>query len=168
MPRSGARDILLSALLLLAGCSLPYGFAGGGLPAHIKSVAVLPFENETAAPELQGELHEVLRRGVRARLGVRDASAARADAIVRGTIRAYDVDVPVAFSAEANQSKISYRRLQITVDVEMVDQTSGRVLWQRTGLRGEGSYAERAEGEGRRQALDRIVNDIVEGAQSQW
>lgn len=168
MPRSGVRSLLLSALLLLVGCGLPYGFAGGGLPAHIKSVAVLPFENETAASELQSELHEVLRRQVRDRLGVRDASAARADAIVRGTIRAYDVDVPVAYSAEANQSATSYRRLQITVDVEMVDQTSGRVLWQRTGLRAEGSYAERAEAQGRRDALAKIVNDIVEGAQSQW
>ena len=167
MPRSGVHSLLLSALLLV-GCSLPYGFSGGGLPAHIKSMAVIPFENETAAPELQAELHDILRRGVRERLGVRDASAGRADAIVRGTIRAYDVDVPVAYSAEANQSATSVRRLQITIDVEMVDQTSGRVLWQRTGLRAEGSYAERAEAQGRREALDKIVNDIVEGAQSQW
>lgn len=168
MPPSGVRNLLLSALLLLAGCGLPYGFAGGGLPAHIKSVAVLPFENETASPELQAELHEHLRRGMRERLGVRDASAGRADAIVRGTIRAYDVDVPVAYSADPNQSAAAYRKLQVTVDVEMVDQTSGRVLWQRTGLRAEGNYAERAEAQGRREALGKIVNDIVEGAQSQW
>ena len=96
------------------------------------------------------------------------ASEARADAIVRGTIRAYDVDVPVAYSADRNQSVTARRKLQITIDIEIVDQTNGRVLWQRAGLRGEGDYAERAEPEGRRVAIIKIVNDIVEGAQSQW
>lgn len=167
MRRSGFRSILLFALLAL-GCASPYGFAGGGLPAHVKTIAVTPFENETAAPELQQELHEVLRRELRARLGVRDAAESRADAIVRGTIRAYDVDVPVAYSADRNQSVTARRKLQITIDIEIVDQTNGRVLWQRAGLRGEGDYAERAEPEGRRVAIGKIVNDIVEGAQSQW
>lgn len=167
MRRSGSPSILLCALLVL-GCASPYGFAGGGLPAHVKTIAVTPFENETAAPELQQELHEVLRRELRSRLGVRDAAEARADAIVRGTIRAYDVDVPVAYSADRNQSVTARRKLQITIDIEIVDQTNGRVLWQRAGLRGEGDYAERSEPEGRRVALNKIVNDIVEGAQSQW
>jgi hypothetical protein len=58
--------------------------------------------------------------------------------------------------------------LQITVDVEILDQTTGKILWQHRGLRAEGEYAERAEPEGRKQAIEKIVNDIVEGAQSQW
>lgn len=167
MHRSGIRSLLFLGLLL-AGCSFPYSFAGGGLPSHVKSMAVMPFENETAAPELQRELHEVLRRELRGRLGVRDAAEQTADAVVRGTIRAYDVDVPVAYSADPNQSVTARRKLQITIDIEIVDQTNGRVLWQRTGLRGDGDYAERAEAEGRRAAINKIVNDIVEGAQSQW
>jgi hypothetical protein len=167
MRRSGVRRLLLLALLV-AACRAPYGFAGGGLPPHVKTMAVLPFENETAASELQRELHEALRRELRGRLGVRDAAESQADAIVRGTIRAYDVDVPVAYSADPSQSVTARRKLQITIDIEIVDQTNGKVLWQRTGLRAEGDYAERAEAEGRRTAIGKIVNDIVEGAQSQW
>jgi hypothetical protein len=49
-----------------------------------------------------------------------------------------------------------------------VDQTTGKTLFERTGIQAEGEYAERAEQAGRKQALDRIVNDIIEGAQSQW
>ena len=60
------------------------------------------------------------------------------------------------------------RRLQVTIDVEIVDQANGHVLFQRKGLRGEGDYAERAEAEGRTKAIEKIVNDIVEGAQSHW
>lgn len=168
MRRSGVRRLLLLVLLFAAACRSPYGFAGGGLPAHVKTMAVLPFENETAASELQRELHEALRRELRGRLGVRDAAESQADAIVRGTIRAYDVDVPVAYSADATQSVTARRKLQITIDIEIVDQTNGKVLWQRSGLRGDGDYAERAEADGRRAAIAKIVNDIVEGAQSQW
>ena len=60
------------------------------------------------------------------------------------------------------------RRVQITVDVQIVDQTTGKTLWERKGLSAEGEYAERSEPAGRQQAIQRIVNDVIEGAQSQW
>src|SRR5919206_559086 len=104
---------VVAILLAAAACGVRYGFAGGGLPAHIRTMAVLPFENETASPEVQ-------------------------------------------------------RELQITIDITIVDQSTGRPLWERRGLRAEGEYAEREEAAGRRSALQKIVSDIVEGAQSQW
>ena len=165
MRRSGVRSL---ALLLLVAC-WPYGFAGGGLPSHIKSVAVLPFDNETPVPELQRELMERMRGQMTRRLGLRDASEARADAVVRGTIRRYDADVPVGYSADPDQvTTTSQRKLQIVVDVEIVDQTNGRALWERKGLTADGAYQERAEQAGRREAIEKLVNDVIEGAQSQW
>jgi hypothetical protein len=155
-------------LALAAGCGIRYGFSEGAFPAHVKTMAVLPFENQTSAPELQSELFDNMRKELQKRLGVRDAVEDKADALVRGSIVAYDADVPVAFSADSRQAVSARRKLQITVDVEILDQTTGKVLWQRKGLKGEGEYAERAEQEGRRQAIGKIVNDIVEGAQSQW
>lgn len=157
-----------ACLALLAACGVRYGFSEGAFPSHVRTMAILPFENQTAAPELQSELFEDMRKELQRRLGVRDAAQERADALVRGTIVAYDADVPVAFSADPRQAVSARRRLQITVDVEILDQTTGKVLWQRKGLRAEGEYAERAEPDGRRQAIGRIVNGIVEGAQSQW
>ncbi|MEX2154082.1 MAG: DUF4136 domain-containing protein [Gemmatimonadaceae bacterium] len=145
-----------------------YGFSEGAFPAHVRTMAIVPFENQTAAPELQSELFDSMRKELQRRLGVRDATQERADALVRGKIVSYDVDVPVAFSADPRQAVSARRRLQITVDVEILDQTTGRVLWQRKSLRAEGEYAERAEPEGRRQAIEKLVSDIVEGAQSQW
>ena len=58
--------------------------------------------------------------------------------------------------------------MQVVVDVKIVDQTTGKTLFERNGLSAEGEYAEREELAGRKQALDRIVSDIIEGAQSQW
>jgi hypothetical protein len=131
-------------------------------------MAILPFDNETPAPEIQRELFESMRRELQSRLGVRDAPQERSDAVVRGVIRTYDVDVPVAYSANPSQSVTARRSLQIILDVEIVDQTNGKTLWERKSLRAEGQYAERDEPGGRREAIKRIVNDIVEGAQSQW
>ena len=165
LPRSIRRFGVVS-LLLTAGCL--YKFSGGGFPSHIRTVAVLPFENQTAAAELTRELSDALRKSMQSRLGLRDASEARANAVVRGTITKYEPDVPVAFSADPNQATSARRRLQISVDIEIIDQTNGKTLWERKGLSAEGEYAERAEPEGRRQAIERIVNDVIDGAQSQW
>lgn len=165
--RSG-RFLSLALCALAAGCGIRYGFSQGAFPSHIRTMAILPFENQTASPELQLEILENMRKELQRRLGVRDASEQRADALVRGKIIGYDADVPVAYSADPRQAVSARRKLQITVDVEILDQTSGTILWQRKGLRAEGEYDERAEPEGRRRAIDRIVNDIVEGAQSQW
>lgn len=164
MRRSGALSVVL---LLLAGC-LPYGFTGGGLPSHVRTVAVIPFENLTSAPEVQQELAIALRTQLRDRLGLREAAETRASAIVRGTIQRYEADIPIGFSATNKNQTSARRQLEISVDVEMIDQVTGKSLWQRKGLMKDGQYDERAEASGRRQAIERIVNDIIQGAQSQW
>ena len=131
-------------------------------------MAILPFDNETPTAELQRELFEAMRRDFQPRLGVRDAPRDRADALVRGIIRTYDVDVPIGYTGNQAQATASRRRLQLTLDVEIIDQTTGKTIFERKGLRAEGEYGERDEAGGRRDAIKRIVNDMVEGAQSQW
>jgi hypothetical protein len=164
MRRFGVYSLVL---VVLTSC-IPYGFTGGGLPSHIRTVAIAPFENQTATPELPREITEALRIRLHDRLGLRDASEARANAIVRGTIQRYEVDIPIGFRANDKSATTAKRMLQLVVDIEMVDQVTGKTLWQRKGLLAEGQYEERGQAEGRKQAIDRIVNDIIEGAQSQW
>ena len=164
---AGAAAALASAAA--AGCRLsPYKFAGGGLPRNVRTIAVLPFENQTAVPDLQRELFESMRTTLQRRLNVRDGSESRADAIVRGSIVKYDADVPIAFSADPRTANQARRQLQLVIDVSIVDQASGRTLLERKGLTAKGEYAERNEAAGRRQAIDQLLNDIVDGAQSQW
>jgi hypothetical protein len=163
--RRSGRFVASALLLVLAACHFPYGFNGGGLPPEIDTMAVLPFDNKTANSTVQQELLEEMRGEMRRRLGVRDAPEDQAKAIVRGTILDYQQDIPVGFSTTTTSAR---RRLQITIDVEIYDVRKGKVLFSRKGLRGEGEYAERADAEGRRLAIQKIVNDIVDGAQSQW
>ena len=166
---SAARVLLAGALVAAGGCRFsPYHFAGGGFPPRVHTVAVLPFENETPVPELQRELFDAMRRQLQSRLNLREAAEAKADAVVRGTILKYEIDVPIGYSADPRQATSARRQLQMVVDVTIVDQSTGKPLLEKKGLTAKGEYAERDEAGGRRQAIDRIISDVIEGAQSQW
>ncbi|MBA2626663.1 MAG: hypothetical protein H0U85_01485 [Gemmatimonadales bacterium] len=151
----------------LASC---YGFSGGGLPPAIKTVAVLPFDNLTAEAALTQQISVAVREAVQNRLGLRQAGEAQADALVRGSITRYEPDLPVAYTGNAVGSGVTVTRrlVQITVTVEILDQKTNRALWQRSGLTIEGDYEPGREADGRQKALDRLIVNIVEGAQSQW
>ena len=153
--------------LALGGCL--YGFAGGGLPPSIKTVAVLPFDNQTPEPTLTQEISQAVREAVEQRLGLRQSAQAQADAVVRGSITRYEPDVPVAYQAGADREvDVTRRQVQITLTVEILDQKQGKPLWERSGLMVKGDYDAGQEAQGRQKALDDLVVNIVEGAQSQW
>jgi len=146
-----------------------YGFAGGGLPPSIKTVAVLPFDNQTPEPTLTQEISRAVREAVERRLGLRQSAETQADAVVRGSITRYEPDLPVAYTGgDSSRVTVTRREVQITVSVEILDQKRGKALWQRNGLVVRGDYDSGQEAEGRRKALDDLVVNIVDGAQSQW
>ena len=154
-----------AAGLALAGCV--YGFAGGTLP-DVKTVAILPFENDTPEPTLTQQVTDAVRQALESRLGLRIATEATADAIVRGRVVRYDPDLPIAIQPGQGQVTVTKRKVQLTVDVEIVNQRDGTTVWKRQGLLADGEYSPPAEADGRRLALQKLVNDIVDGAQSQW
>lgn len=160
---------LLSASAFgLGGCL--YSFTGGGLPAGIRTVAVLPFDNLTPEPTLTQEITRAVREAVESRLGLRAAGEEQADAIVKGSISRYDPDVPIAFTGQTtdNQTTVTKRMVQITLSVQIFDQKQNKVLWERQGLTVQGEYDPNQEAKGRKVALEKLINDIVDGAQSQW
>lgn len=165
--RAGRLTQVVAALLTIT--SACYGFAGGGgLPRNLRTVAIQPFDNQTAVPELQRELFEQVRATLRDRLNLREAPEAKADMVVRGTISRYEVDLPAGASADPRQTTSTRRRLQLVIDLEIVDQTTGRTLLKRAGMSREGQYPEGGEVQGRRNAIESLMADLVEGVQSQW
>lgn len=138
------------------------------MPSHIRTVAILPFDNRTGEPALAQEVSAAITEAVQGRLGLRPAPENSADAVVRGEIVRYDPDIPLSYEAGVGQVNVTRRRVQITVNVEIFDQREGRTIFQRSGLSVDGEYAPPGEVNGRKLALEKLVNDIVEGAQSQW
>jgi hypothetical protein len=154
-----------AAALSLAGC--PYGFSGGTLP-NVKTVAILPFENDTPEPTLTQQVSDAVRQALEGRLGLRVASEATADAIVRGRVVRYDPDMPIAVQPGTGQVTVTKRKVQLSVDVEIVNQRDGTTVWKRQGLLVDGEYNPPQEQEGLKVALQKLVTEIVDGAQSQW
>ncbi|MCZ6917938.1 MAG: LPS assembly lipoprotein LptE [Gemmatimonadetes bacterium] len=142
------------------------------MPPHIRTVAILPFDNQTGEVSLTQEVSEAVRQAMENRLGLRVAAEQQADAVVRGTITRYAADQPLSFQqiGESGNVSVTRRLVQIAISVEIYDLIEDRVLWERSGLRAEGEYEPPGETEerGRELALERLVADIVDGAQSQW
>jgi hypothetical protein len=87
----------------------------------------------------------------------------------RSPRRSYNPDVPVAYTGgEDRDVNVTRRQVQIAVSVEILDQRQGKPLWKSNALLVKGDYDPGQEAEGRRKALDDLVVNIVEGAQSQW
>jgi len=164
----GLVPLLLGSALLSGGCL--YKFTGGGLPAGIRTVAVLPFDNLTPEPTLTQEISKAVREAVESRLGLRPAGEAQADAVVTGSIQRYDPDLPISFTGQTptGATEVTKRMVQITVNVQIMDQKENKVLWEKKGLLVQGEYNPGQEIEGRKKALEKLITDIVDGAQSQW
>ncbi len=147
-----------------------YGFAGGGLPPHIRTVAILPFDNQTADPQLTQEVSDAVREAFESRLGLRLAGEATADAVIRGAIVRYEPEVAVSFQAAqpTTGTQVTRKLVRLSLNVEVFDQREGRMLWQRNGLTVDGEYDPGKEADGKQAALKKLVSDIVDGAQSQW
>jgi hypothetical protein len=156
--------------LLLSGCL--YSFKAGSFPPpYIKTLAIEPFDNETTRFELTGELYDQLLKRLPSALGIRTAGADVADAVVKGTIVRYDVAAPNYRAGAAGQpAQVLQRQVTISVKVQIIDQVNNVVLWEDTGVVGQGQFADATETEdvGRTQAINTLVQKIVDGAQSNW
>jgi len=159
--------MLLTALA--AGCN--YSFRAGSFPPpHIRTIAIEPFGNETNRFEVSAELYDQLLRNLPGALGIRTAGADVADAIVRGAVTRYDVQAPNYTSAGGGQAaQVLQRQVSIGARVEIVDLVENVILWESSSVIGQGQFAEGApEDSGRRQAIEILVQRIVDGAQSNW
>jgi hypothetical protein len=163
---------LLSLLATVVPSGCLYSFRAGSFPpAHIRTIAVVPFENETARFELAGELYDQLFRNLPGSLGIRTAGEDVADAVVRGTILRYEVVAPnYRAGTQGQAAEVLQRQVTITVRVEIVDLVENVILWEDRTVTAQGQFIEASESEevGRAEAIELLVQKIVDGAQSNW
>ena len=156
--------------LIISGCH--YSFRAGTFPPdHISTIAVQPFDNETNQFEIAGELYDHLLRNLPRALGIRTAGEDVADAVVRGSIRRYEVVAPNYRAAQQGQAaQVLQRQVAIGVSVEIVDLVENVILWESPALVAQGEFVEASETEdvGRLEAIELLVQKIVDGAQSNW
>ena len=158
-------------VLMLTGCL--YSFVGGGLPSHVRTVAILPFENTTPQPLIESEVEALMQQELPRNLGIRVAAEDAADAVVRGRITGYD---EVAASVRPNPGganqpvPVLQRQVRIMFEAEIYDMREDRSLWRGAGQSVTGNFQPDSETpeEGRARAVEELVRSIITGAQSQW
>ena len=165
-------SIAVSALVALSLGACNYSFtAGAGFPDHIRTIAVVPFENDTNRFALTQEVHEALLRQLPRSLGLTQAGEENADAIVSGTIVRYELTAPLyRRGQEAESVQVLQREVILVVQVEVLDRENYTILWDEQQLRVVGQYLDASETEdvGRTEAIELLVQEIVDGAQSNW
>ena len=167
--RARLAALTLLASLAVSGCL--YSLTAGSFPDHIQTVAIIPFDNQTTRFELTQEIHEQLLRELPSALGVRNGGEEFADAVVRGEITGYDVQAPLFRPGQqGDRAEVLQREVTIRIRVEIVDQIEDVILWDDTGLFAQGQYLEASETEeeGRAEAIELLVQKIIDGAQSNW
>lgn len=163
--------LLLALALLLGVTACNYSFVAGSFPPpHIETISIEPFDNETPRFELSAELYDQLLRNLPGALGIRTAGADVADAVVRGSINRYDVAAPNYRAGAGGQpAEVLQRQVNISVSVQIVDLVENVILWESNNVTALGEYPEGAPEEtGRQRAIELLVQEIVDGAQSNW
>lgn len=173
-PRPGIRGPDVRRLLALAAtvfltASCNYGFQGGGFPPHIRTVYIEPFENDTPQFDLTTRLYQLMVAELPSRLGVRVAGERAADAVLRGEIRRYD-DVIQNYRETGDQPipNVVSHEVQVQIAARLVDVRENVIRWEGT-VTGRGTYrADQDDEVGKVAAIENLLEQIVDGAQSQW
>jgi hypothetical protein len=164
---------VLVSLMALSSAALMscYGFSGGGgFPSDIRTIYIQPFENTTVQFELADQLFRKLQERVPRALGIRPAGETAADSWLRGRITRYE-DVAQNYRTDPNRTvEVELHQVQITVTIELVNRRNNTILWESSSLTGRGEYNPQSQNDlqGRDQALNHIVQQLIDGAQSQW
>jgi hypothetical protein len=163
------RLIGASLSILVFGCGVYSLSGGGGLPGHIDSIAILPFDNQTTQFTLTQELTQSLSTEVPGRLGLKPADQSTANSVMRGTIMRYS-ERAVNYQATPGGPITYQRQVDITISVEIYDLVEDQVLWSSRSLTASGEYLPDSQTEvvGREIAIENLVQAIIDGAQSQW
>lgn len=164
------RTLAVLSALLLSGCNYTFQ-AGAGFPPHVQTVAIVPFDNQTDRFEVTQELHRILLEELPSRFGLRTGGEEFAEAVVRGAVRQYSVEAGAYEpGASGNQTQVIQRSVRLSVEVQVVDRVNQVILWENSSLSAVGEFLEDTEREedGRRLALERVSQAIVDGLQSNW
>lgn len=135
--RAGLKLFLTLLLLLFQGCGYHLRGFGDTLPAEVKTIAIIPFDNKTFEADigtllessLAGEFSKVRRLNV--------VPEDRADTILTGSITSF-TNQPVSFSST---DLVMDYRVEVIVDVSLKYRQGGETLWSGKGFREVKDYS---------------------------
>ena len=153
------RPLALAAALAVGACG--YSFRSP-VPAHLDTVYVPTFENETREFLLTQALTERVISEFQNESRLRIAGGeSGADLVVRGTIVSYSEEALSYEPGQAVTPDVFSRRVVITVDVRLMDQVRDETLWENPSLSQWGEFNEE-QGETVETGIERAIEKIGE------
>lgn len=166
MKRRRVPPIILPILLaLMCGC---YTFSGSSLPAHLKTVDIPLFNNQS----LQSDVADAITNALSTQIvqgNLLKVVAHDGDATITGTVTSY-VNTPYTFSAsDTRQVNVNQYVVRITAEVEFADNKKGTPLFK-GAVTGEGVYdlSTQTEETGKQLAIAQLVTRILQNSVQGW
>jgi hypothetical protein len=154
------------ALLALSGC---YSFTGSSVPAHLKTVAIPLFEDQSGAgePSLREKITNKLIERFRQDNSLEVADRNRSDAVIEGIILSMPDQPQVVTTGET----VSKRRLTLSVKVTYEDLKFKKKIFEKEftawgDYESGGGPAQRVAGIDA--AIDKLAEDILLAAVAGW
>lgn len=160
---------ILALSLLCGACN--YGLqGGGGFPAEIRTVYIAPLGNQTMQFDLGDEIFSAMREQLPRALGLSLAGERSADAVVRGTVTRYEDAAQNYRPGEPGTVDVLQHQVQITVSIQIIDVRNSEIIYEQTAVSGRGVYRPDTQSAdiARTEAIEVLIQQIVNGAQSQW
>jgi hypothetical protein len=158
----------IAALFLLCCSCGVYTFSGSTLPAHLKTVDIPLFINQSLMPGVAEEITDQLTRQV-VSMNLLRMSSSKGDATIRGRVVDYSNNPRTYGTTGARQVQVSEYAVHIAVEVEFMDNKANSPLYKGT-ITGEGIYdfAKENEALGRSKAEKDIVDQILQHSVQSW
>jgi hypothetical protein len=155
--------------LALGSCA--YGTSTALLPAHLKTVAIPVFDNQTTEFALEREITDAVIQRFVSDNHLRVVDERSAHSLIRGRIISYENSVfgisPVSRAEEY--------RVSVTVNVVFKDLVKNREIWSDEIIRSANYYVAdvpgdtaRTELDGRKEAITRIADEILARTIENW
>lgn len=169
-PRRRSLPPLLAALALVApGCGYTVSSV---LPAHIRTVAIPTFANNTVEHGLADDVTQSLINGFLADRRLRIERERDADSVVRGTILLYRNRV----YAYTSQEVATQYEVLLVIKIVFRDQIKNRDVWKEDELTVRTTYnvvpigdePARTESDGRKEVVQKLTDLIVSRTVQGW
>jgi hypothetical protein len=146
-----------------------YSFSGSGLPAHIRTVAVPIFGNQTTEIGIRENLTDAITEALVTDGRLRVVGRESADSIIEGTVVDYKEQ---AYTYDRSENVQEYI-VRIYVDVSYQDVKNRSIIWEEKRMEGWGTYDVSVDppedvDAGRERAIAKLAQDIVNKILAGW
>jgi hypothetical protein len=157
-----------AALLALAGAGCFYTVRTS-VPGHIKTIAIPVFRNQTLQPTLENDLTQVVIDRFQRDNHLTLAEPGGADALLEGTLVAYENRV-YRFDDKAQAQEYI---VTVTLDAVVKDQVKNKDLWSQQGIRASATYLlggaqARTEADARKEAVQQLADILLSRTVEGW